>query len=549
MLSYEQKVNAQKKLMAELEHARTASVQPNSELLRVLGDEGGFGLEDAMEERMQQQFLGRQIGSAEREADTLAASVRGASTPEQVKAALGERLGADFSEVRFHMDSHAAAQADAMGAQAFTKGQDVYFGQGGFSPELAAHELVHTVQQGFVESAAQTEYAPAQSVQMKPKSPRELAEERNAKANAKLAKMSPEAIQRILAGKGGRFEKKKFAEIMKVLNGKTSESGAGGELSGENIARFYDMGGAARNFIVNRTLDNMVTHIQGKHAQLSGGGAYDKTGVDHEKYMSTLQNSGVREGNGGALKEYGLLAAHLSKPMVEQMSGIANWTEGGAPAPAKGTEEFDAKAQENAAVLTQSLPGIIDTAGQDFRGYNQTFLQKLQTAMPDTVGQDNDTAEAFLAKSSALRGFFPQLVNGMDTQTQALGVRASQRGLQEINAMMDPREGGGLAHRTANALAYQKSLFPAAPAPAAAPAAAPPVQGVKTSDALAYRQPGMFNPGDGYNPTTASDDQTLAMLWQKIKNPSPDDDPAIIAWRKKEFARIRAAQMKAKGGW
>ena len=49
MLSYEQKVNAQKKLMAELEHARPASVQPNSELLRVLGDEGGFGLEDAME--------------------------------------------------------------------------------------------------------------------------------------------------------------------------------------------------------------------------------------------------------------------------------------------------------------------------------------------------------------------------------------------------------------------------------------------------------------------------------------------------------------------
>ena len=52
MLSYEQKVNAQKKLMAELEHARTASVQPNSELLRVLGDEGGsveyqpFELED-----------------------------------------------------------------------------------------------------------------------------------------------------------------------------------------------------------------------------------------------------------------------------------------------------------------------------------------------------------------------------------------------------------------------------------------------------------------------------------------------------------------------
>lgn len=116
-----------------------------------------------------------------------------------------------------------------------------------------------------------------------------------------------------------------------------------------------------------------------------------------------------REGNGGALKEYGLLAAHLSKPMVEQMSGIANWTEGGAPAPAKGTEEFDAKAQENAAVLTQSLPGIIDTAGQDFRGYNQTFLQKLQTAMPDTMGKDNDTAEAFVAKSAPCAASSPSM--------------------------------------------------------------------------------------------------------------------------------------------
>ena len=37
-----------------------------------------------------------------------------------------------------------------MGARAWAQGRDVYFGRGGFEPSVAAHELVHTVQQGAV---------------------------------------------------------------------------------------------------------------------------------------------------------------------------------------------------------------------------------------------------------------------------------------------------------------------------------------------------------------------------------------------------------------
>ena len=129
----------------------------------------GSRLEELMQERMRQHFLDHQIPEAEREADRLASAAQGARTPEEVKTRMGERLGADFSGVRFHTDSGTFRTAEDMGARAYATGRDIYFGQGGFDPAVAAHELVHTVQQGQVESSAPTVSAPAGQVQMLPK--------------------------------------------------------------------------------------------------------------------------------------------------------------------------------------------------------------------------------------------------------------------------------------------------------------------------------------------------------------------------------------------
>ena len=129
----------------------------------------GSRLEELMQERMRQHFLDHQIPEAEREADRLASAAQGARTPEEVKTRMGERLGADFSGVRFHTDSGAFHTAEDIGARAYATGRDIYFGQGGFDPAVAAHELVHTVQQGQVESSAPTVSAPAGQVQMLPK--------------------------------------------------------------------------------------------------------------------------------------------------------------------------------------------------------------------------------------------------------------------------------------------------------------------------------------------------------------------------------------------
>jgi hypothetical protein len=63
------------------------------------------------------------------------------------------RFGIDFSDVRVHTDSRAAQSADALAANAYTTGRDIYFAAGKYAPQslegkhLLAHELTHTVQQ------------------------------------------------------------------------------------------------------------------------------------------------------------------------------------------------------------------------------------------------------------------------------------------------------------------------------------------------------------------------------------------------------------------
>jgi hypothetical protein len=68
----------------------------------------------------------------------------------QTQEEMGAAMNADFSGVKTHTDSTAAALSAGIDAKAFTLGQNVYFGSG-YTPEnkeLLAHELVHTVQQG-----------------------------------------------------------------------------------------------------------------------------------------------------------------------------------------------------------------------------------------------------------------------------------------------------------------------------------------------------------------------------------------------------------------
>ncbi|HWS90143.1 MAG TPA: DUF4157 domain-containing protein [Pyrinomonadaceae bacterium] len=71
----------------------------------------------------------------------------------QAREFMESRFGHDFSGVRVHTDSRAAESARAVGALAYTVGQDVVFDEGQYQPRtregrrLLAHELTHVVQQ------------------------------------------------------------------------------------------------------------------------------------------------------------------------------------------------------------------------------------------------------------------------------------------------------------------------------------------------------------------------------------------------------------------
>lgn len=89
--------------------------------------------------------------AARRDLDTVVQS--GQPLDRTTRALMEPRFGHSFAEVQVHADTQAAETAEALGAHAFTVGQDIVFGAGEYRPEtgegqhLLAHELAHVVQE------------------------------------------------------------------------------------------------------------------------------------------------------------------------------------------------------------------------------------------------------------------------------------------------------------------------------------------------------------------------------------------------------------------
>jgi hypothetical protein len=76
-------------------------------------------------------------------------SDRGSPLPESVRSYMEPRFGADFTDVRVHVDSDSTQLNRSLNARAFTIGRDIYYGAGKLPADLhlTAHELTHVVQQ------------------------------------------------------------------------------------------------------------------------------------------------------------------------------------------------------------------------------------------------------------------------------------------------------------------------------------------------------------------------------------------------------------------
>lgn len=146
-------------------------------LVRLADDEGEIQLKN--EEEGTIQLSGGESAAVSPQLTTQIRQSAGSGTalPPAVQQDMGQKIGADFSGVRLHTDPQASSMSSALGAQAFTHGNDIYFNKDKYQPEssqgkhLLAHELTHTVQQGaapvqrmpFVQMEGEAETAPVQS--------------------------------------------------------------------------------------------------------------------------------------------------------------------------------------------------------------------------------------------------------------------------------------------------------------------------------------------------------------------------------------------------
>lgn len=113
-----------------VESAVPQSIQPK----KTSGNEGGM-VSPSIESAIQRARGGGQKMNPELEQD------------------MSKAMNADFSRVRIHTDGRSDQLNKDLGAQAFTTGHDIFFGQGKYNPSddsgqrLLGHELAHVVQQ------------------------------------------------------------------------------------------------------------------------------------------------------------------------------------------------------------------------------------------------------------------------------------------------------------------------------------------------------------------------------------------------------------------
>lgn len=131
--------------------------------------------------------------------------------PNDIRTFMEPRFGADFSQVRVHTGSAAVQMNRDLSAQAFTHGNNIYFGNGKApaKDELTAHELTHVVQQTGSQIAPKLQ-SPASSSEVGRSSilaPRETAEVISRQS------ASPSDIQRdVVETYGGAFETKTYED-------------------------------------------------------------------------------------------------------------------------------------------------------------------------------------------------------------------------------------------------------------------------------------------------------------------------------------------------
>lgn len=459
---------------------------PNSVMASMMGrnKQSGSSVDDLGDQlRSRLPVAQAQIPAAEDEADRLSASVRGTS-PEEVKADMGRKMGADFSGVRFHTDAQAEQSATSMGARAYAKGNDVYFGKGGFDAQIAAHELVHTVQQGAV-SGEGTMSTPAGEIQMWPWSKK--------KGNAKVIASTP---------------------TPDVSNYK-----AGAMQTDEGVLDHFRNGGAMRG-LNSKAYNDMIDPILSPWQQMKKDylSSLKKNGMDYSKagQMSTyhaehLGNTNYNDDTIAATKGIlSMMDEYMGQDEVQKsISTLAqahnnNWDKRLATTKGGNTQE-----NRDSYLIKQFLS----------KGFGNIPKNFVNGADPKNKDEFDFTYRGVMTNLGNLEGLRGKL-DDPDLPEQLKDLVAAYEPVRNrFMSAIHPAEQTNGENTSAQTMAYRSDEV-----------------GKQAAD------PNVF-----YNSESTDNDQInlgLRRMYEKIKNPGENDSAEYISSKKREFAQARAAQLK-----
>lgn len=453
-----------------------------------------------------------QIPAAEDEADRLSASVRGTS-PEEVKADMGRRMGADFSGVRFHTDAQAEQSATSMGARAYAKGNDVYFGKGGFDAQIAAHELVHTVQQGAV-SGEGTMSTPAGGIQMWPWSKK--------KPSTKITNM----------------------QLMPSQMGGNSSTDAATEMLNNLTPEYLATLGPKDRELLNKWIGGESAKAIKNYMATAGGNkrVIFRQNVAPMTNANTLMQKYMNETMSRVDPSY-------KDDLVEDFQTNTTYN--------KGTNKFSTSNDS----LKRAVNRTTNLMSQDKDSLN--LLSEMSKGMDDENFSDDERSD-IMGAHYLLRGAQPELYNYAGKKAgdsyDAFGDSIGRRGVQGTQNLMkvisskgdlgDNGESLANLNATLKDVVSKKAPEPA-PAPAPAPTPAAPLGENTSAQTMGYRSDRIgrmaADHSVDYDPTSTDNDQInlgLRRMYNNIKNADPNEDPEKTSERKRQFAQARAAQIQ-----
>ncbi len=351
-----------------------------------------------------------------------AASSTGAPLPTHIQRQFEGSMGADLSSVRVHTGGESQEAAQAVGAKAYTVGNDIHFAAGRYQPEdpfgmhLLAHEVAHTVQQSGGAQRRQHK--------LEVSTPHDAAEHEADRAADAMVRGEVASVGGGAGRLGRVIQRDSLGEQMeRSANDEEAAVAGGGIVVGDSSSVWSaDEAKRMQQTVVRAqgNLQHRLAHWTRLQGETKGSGAYKQIGaIDKE----VSRNSEIIKGNEAVI-------ASLQE-LIDMSQGNAQLSDKG-----ENTAGYDFR--------TQMFHGLVANCRRDFARLSGV-VKTILGANPKVKDEGGFDAGADIGRAAA----------GGNTANAHKGIVAATASDKELDNLMNDYKG---AHKTLTGANYAKEI-------------------------------------------------------------------------------------------